>query len=99
MTRLHVGIAAGEISANIVEHAGRGDAVRIRMEVTVLPTRVRVDFTDEGSPADVDLTAVRLPGEMAERGRGLALAQAVLETLAYHRDSANHWTLISKPFA
>lgn len=98
-TRLNVGIAAGEIGANIVEHAAQGRAVPVRMEVVVTTNRVRVDFTDEGAPASVDLATVCLPEDMAERGRGLALARAVLETLSYRRDSANHWTLVSKPFA
>lgn len=69
------------------------------MEVTVLPTQIRVEFTDDGVPAHIDLTAVCLPDDMAERGRGLALAKAVLEHLSYHRDSVNRWILVSKPFA
>ena len=54
-------------------------------------------FTDEGDPADVDLTTVTMPDAMAERGRGLALAKACLDQLTYRRDSTgNHWTLAVK---
>ena len=97
--RMEVGIAVAEIAANIVEHSAQGRPIRMRMELRVEPGDVRVEFTDEGVPADVDLGSVRLPDDMAERGRGLALATTALSTLEYRRDRLNHWTLISKPFA
>lgn len=45
---------------------------------------MRICFTDDGDelPAAVDLPAVSMPDPTAENGRGLALAQAVLEQLA-----------------
>lgn len=97
--RMQVSIAAGEIGANIMEHAGRAQPVNIRMEVRVRIDEVWVEFVDDGAPAELDLTAVRLPDDMAERGRGLALAQAVLEKLTYRRNTKNHWTLVSKRFS
>lgn len=97
--RMQVSIAAGEIGANIMEHAGRAQPVNIRMEVRVLIDEVWVEFIDDGAPAELDLTAVRLPDDMAERGRGLALAQLVLEKLTYRRNAKNHWTLVSKRFS
>lgn len=96
--RMEVGIAAVEIAANIVEHAGAESPVWMRMEARVGLNEVRVDFTDNGSPSEIALDQVRLPDEMAETGRGLALAQAVLQTLTYRRNGLNHWTLVSKPF-
>jgi serine/threonine-protein kinase RsbW len=97
--RTQVGIAVGEIGANIIEHASRGTPVRLRFEVLVLPDEVRVFFTDHGSPARIDLTSAAMPDQMAESGRGLALANAVLHRLDYIRGWANHWLLISKRFA
>ena len=97
--RMQIGIAAGEIGANIVEHAGQGRAVTIRMEVRVLPGEVWIEFADDGLPVRVDLDGVALPDDMAERGRGLALARAVLGKLSYTRNAMNHWTLVSKRFA
>lgn len=97
--RMEVGIAVAEIAANIVEHAAQGRPIRIRMELRVLPGDVMVEFTDEGITAQVDLSSVRLPDDMAERGRGLALASTALSKLEYRRDNLNHWTLVSKPFA
>lgn len=96
--RMQMGIAAGEIGANIIEHAHSLRAVRLCMDVHVMPTEVRIEFLDDGQPCDVDVTAMQMPDEMAERGRGIALAKAVLALLEYRRGEVNHWTLVSKPF-
>lgn len=96
-------IAVCEVAANIVEHAARGLPVYIRMEVRVLPHEVRVEFTDAGRHVQIDLDTVSLPDEMAERGRGLALAKSALAELAYTKSTTtktatNHWKLVSKRF-
>jgi len=96
--RMHMELAAGEIGANIIEHAAGARQVWMTMDVTVSPGQVQVEFTDDGDPVQVDLDAVCLPDDMAERGRGLALARSVLALLAYQRSELNHWILVSKPF-
>ncbi|MEX1211111.1 MAG: PAS domain S-box protein, partial [Candidatus Nanopelagicales bacterium] len=100
-TRMQVQIAAAEIGANIVEHTGSGHPMRILMKAAVVDHRVHVVFTDNGPPADdIDLAQVAMPDEMAERGRGLAMAQAILDQLAHRCDeTGNRWTLISKHFS
>ena len=65
--QMHMGIAAGEIGANIIEHAAPGRTVRLWMDVDVHPGRVHIEFTDDGEPAQIDLDGVQLPDEMAER--------------------------------
>lgn len=98
--RTEMEIAVGEISANIIEHAAKHGPVRLRMEVRVLPDNVQVSFVDDGPPAHVDTTArPSMPDQMAENGRGLALAHAVLGRLHYRRSAVNHWTLVSRQFA
>jgi serine/threonine-protein kinase RsbW len=98
--RTQVGIAVGEIGANIVEHAAQGRPVRLRMEIVVSPEQVRIAFLDDGPPAAVDLTAaLEMPEHMAQRGRGLVMARAVLDRLFYHRNLFNHWILVSRSFA
>lgn len=92
---MQVGIAVGEIGANIIKY---GAPARVRMEVKALPHEVWVEFEDDGIPVDIDLTDISLPDDMAETGRGLALAQAALARLSYRRDTANHWILVSKSF-
>ncbi len=95
--RMEVGTAAAEIAANILEH---GCVISLRMELGVTPNDVHVEFTDSGDPVAVDLNSVCMPDGVTERGRGLALAQAVLSLLAYSRDEAgNHWKLVSKAFS
>ena len=94
--RMHMTIAVAEIAANIVEHT---QPVNIQMEIRVLPHQVHVVFSDDGEPAKVDIAAATMPTAAAERGRGLALAISVLDTLAYYRDSLNRWTLISRSFS
>ena len=96
--RTQVAIAVGEIGANIIEHAAQHRPIRLRMEVLISPEEVRVAFLDDGLPAQVDLGKAAMPDPMAECGRGLALAHAVLDRLSYHRNKFNHWILVSKPF-
>lgn len=97
--RTQVSTAVAEVSANIIEHAGRGASVPMRMELRLLPGEVHVNFNDQGYPADVDLANPLMPIEIAERGRGLALTAAVLNRVSYARDdTGNHWTLVSKRF-
>ena len=93
--RMQVGIAVAEIGANIIKHSA---PAQVRMEVKALASEVWVEFEDDGMPVDIDLSNISLPVDMAETGRGLALAQAALARLSYRRDAANHWTLVSKSF-
>lgn len=98
--RTEIGIASGEIAANIIEHAVVDRPVQIRMECLVLAHSVEVRFTDDGCELDVNLESVRLPDEMQGRGRGLAVARAVLGSLSYQRDGGqNRWTLVSEGFS
>ena len=88
-------IAVAEIAANIVEHAGDGAPVTMRLELRLSPDRIEACFHDDGRPARVDLETVRMPGDMAERGRGLAIALAALDELSYRRrGSSNRWILV-----
>lgn len=97
MVRIHVDLAVAEIAANIMEHSAQGRAVRLRMTAGLADDQVRIEFTDNGRPTEVDLDAVDLPELMAESGRGLALAQRVLDELSYRRDSTgNHWVLVRR---
>ena len=90
-------LAVGEVGANIIEHAAEGESVPLRMEVSVSDGEVRATLVDGGKPARIDLTKMSLPDELAESGRGLAIALQVLDELSYRRDEAgNRWTLVSR---
>ncbi len=98
-TRFEVATAAAEVCNNILDHAGRGRDLQIRMEAWVLGDHVRIEFTDDGLPADMNLASLHMPDVMAESGRGLALARASVAEMSYRRDgSLNRWTLISRRF-
>lgn len=97
--RIAVATGVAEIGANIVQYAAGERPVPVRMDIEVSRHQVKVVFTDEGEAARVDLEALRAPDPMAKRGRGLALASAVLDELCYHRHrNCNQWTLISRSF-
>ena len=93
---MDVTVAASEIASNIIEHSAAGQPVRVRIEVRLMPEQVEIDFTDDGDPVSVDLDQIRLPDDLAYRGRGLAIAKSTLDELSYRRDNSshtNHWTL------
>ena len=95
--RNDIGIATAEIAANILEHAR---AATVWMELRARPDAVEIEFIDAGEPVNLDLGAAGMPDDMAEGGRGLALAQAALRLLSYFRDElGNHWRLVSNAFA
>lgn len=97
--RMGLATAAIEVGNNILEHAGHGRDLQVRMELRVIDNQVHVVFTDDGFPAEIDLAKVRMPEPMAESGRGLALARAFSSSLSYRRDrDGNHWTIVSQPF-
>ena len=87
-----------EVASNIIEDMRRAppDAPQVNIVVTLTadPQEITARFCDEGRATDIDLSAVDMPDEMAERGRGLALTQAMLDDLTYERSgSTNIWTL------
>ncbi len=90
--------AVVEVLANIVEHAFSSDEVpglrRLRLTLAASPTELTAALADNGEPAGVDLSAVIMPGEDAESGRGLALALAAVDDLQYRNvGGRNYWDL------
>ena len=54
-------------------------------------------FSDNGMPADIDLSTVAMADVDDESGRGLALAIAALDSLDYSREGGrNIWTLVCR---
>lgn len=92
--RTNCTVAAFEICSNIIEHSAHGRPVHLRMVLRLTADRIDVHFTDDGDPVAVDLDRVAFPDELAERGRGLAIARALLDELSYRREGGtNRWTL------
>jgi len=104
VTRVKFEMSVIEILGNIVEHAYAHDSrlpavdpseVR-RFEIQLLATDrdLIAVLSDNGLPVSLDLADVTMPDELAESGRGLALARAALDTLHYERiEGRNLWCL------
>jgi serine/threonine-protein kinase RsbW len=98
--RIRFETAVIEVLGNIVEHAYELDAeptdVLRRFDVSLSATdeELVARFGDNGIPMALDLSAVTMPDDDAESGRGLALAVAALDDLSYDRvDGRNLWRL------
>ena len=95
--RFSLETALAEIAANIVEHTRRTDAEAGRgytVELCATDRELVAVLTDNGRPADVDLSAVNMADPDEESGRGLALAIAALDRLEHeHTGGHNIWTL------
>jgi serine/threonine-protein kinase RsbW len=89
-----------EILGNIVEHAYRADVEttsgrRIAIVLGATEDRLLAHLGDNGLPVGLDLSGAVMPDELAESGRGLALATAALDDLSYRRlGDRNLWDLL-----
>ena len=85
-----------EIVGNLIEHArtAADDPVTIDVHVAVHPDRIEAVMLDNGTAPRVDPIAPGEPVEdMAEGGRGLALARAVAEVTHVYQAGGNRWTV------
>ena len=82
-----------EIAGNVVEHGMPPGQVPYSFTLAVAPSRVTGVLSDEGDPLEGALGR-DMPGNEAEDGRGLPLAELALDDLAYsHRDGVSSWRL------
>jgi serine/threonine-protein kinase RsbW len=98
--RIRFETAVVEILGNIIEHAYELDTSdnpqtrRFDLALTVTDREVVAEFGDDGRPVALDLSAVSMPDDEAESGRGLAMAKAAVDDLSYDRvEGRNHWRL------
>lgn len=102
--RVRFEMAVIEVLGNIVEHAFAHDAVlegvdpaeerRFDICLGADEESLLASLSDNGRPTALDLGSVVMPDEMAESGRGIALAVAALDSLDYERvEGRNHWCL------
>lgn len=89
--------AVAEVAANIVEHAGRGEQVAMRLHLRAPEDRVEAHLEDLGYPYDGGPAAPAEVDDLAEHGRGLVIARALTDELVYERDGAvNRWFLLRR---
>lgn len=82
-----------EIAGNVVEHGHPAGRIWWSFTLHVRPEGLEGVLSDDGQEYDGDLSSV-MPDPLAESGRGLALAQAALDELAYDRvGGKNVWTM------
>ncbi len=85
-----------EIANNVVEHGRPHGQVSWRMTVMIGEDAIEADLYDSGAEFGVDLHAV-MPDVEAEGGRGLAIAEAVLDGIELeHSKEGNHWRLMRR---
>ena len=89
-----------EIVGNLVEHArtAEDEPVTVELELAVEPLRGRARLQDDGvwpPPEATDVSGAVLPeDEMAEDGRGLAMAAALAEVTHARIAGGNVWTVV-----
>ena len=92
--RMMFELAVFEIAANVVEHAR---PPLIQLSLLAEPDRVAAEFVDSGRPWSGSPAPPTLPDDLAEGGRGLALAWMAVDEVAYERlGERNHWRLVKR---
>ena len=87
--------AVVEVAGNIIEHGGAD--VRLRLWLQVHPDLVEAHFRDTGRSVVLDGAVGQLPDPLAETGRGIALARAVVDEVAYERTGlTNRWHVVQR---
>ncbi|EXF24982.1 anti-sigma regulatory factor [Nesterenkonia sp. AN1] len=91
-------LAVSEIATNIVTH-GRcagGAEVTVTADMSIDKEALSARFKDDAAPVTIALNEAELPDELAESGRGLAIAKMALDQLSHEVDEGHTWTLVRK---
>jgi serine/threonine-protein kinase RsbW len=89
--RIRFETAIMEIANNIAEYAGTDEFTLV---LTDTGGEIEALFRDAGPPIAFDPTRRQLPDDMAESGRGIALACAAVDEVHYsHENHQNLWRL------
>lgn len=91
-------LAVSEIVTNIVTHSGcKGDSdVTVTANLIIEEAALSARFEDDAAPVAIPLDEAELPDELAESGRGLAIAKMALDQLSHEVDNGHIWTLVRK---
>lgn len=87
-------LAVSEIATNMVQHVGDDTPVTLSVDLRVTAEELQAVLVDTAPPASIDWHGVEMPNVDSESGRGLALAQAVLDEIVHtYDDRGNTWRL------
>ena len=89
--------AVVEVAGNVVEHGQPAGKVAWRFALQVRPDRLEAVLSDNGQEYPGGTWGTEMPDELAEDGRGMALATAMLDDLHYERiDDVNRWRMVRR---
>ncbi|MBB1484469.1 ATP-binding protein [Tessaracoccus sp. MC1865] len=87
-------LALSEVTTNIIQHSRTDTAVTLTARMTLTPEGAGACLTDDAIPAHLDWDSIAMPEADSESGRGLALAQAVLDEFSHEPSpGGNIWRL------
>lgn len=93
--RMAFATAVAELAANVVEHASQGAPVPVLVELSADDGTLAARIEDGGVP--LPELPDRTPDPLDETGRGLAIARALSDELAYERvDGTNRWRVVRR---
>lgn len=93
-TRMRFGTALAEVIANILQYAVVPGDPPIKLRLRYTPAILEAQTVDQGLSWTMARTTIAMPEDWEERGRGLAIAQAMLDKLQYRRfRNVNCWRL------
>lgn len=87
-----------EILGNVVEHARTpdGEIVDVDLQMAVHPDRVEARVQDNGTPPPSERNGNLPEDELAEGGRGFALASAVADVAHTRLENGNIWVVVRR---
>jgi serine/threonine-protein kinase RsbW len=86
-----------EVAGNVVEHGQPSGQVRWSFRLAVREDSLEASLSDSGEEYPGGAWGTDMPDAMEEDGRGLALATAVLDSLAYERSGeVNQWSMVRR---
>ncbi len=94
-TRMRFGTALAEVIANILQYAVVPGDPPIKLRLRCTPTILEAQIVDQGLSWTMPRTTIAMPEDWEEHGRGLAIAQTILDKLQYRRfRNVNCWRLV-----
>lgn len=85
-----------EIANNVVEYGQPEGEVRWKFTIRVRPDEIEAELDDTGQ-SFTPVQGKSMPGEDAEGGRGLPIAEALLDKIEFDRvDDTNHWRMVRR---